>query len=117
MASSGQIHSRGSNGTGPATIAVTYPSSIQAAQGTRLDKRLWTAVAEATGARGNSTALVGTPEQAADALPDYYDLGSTTFLIRGFDPLEDAIAYGKSLLPPTRAIVAERVRDSATAAE
>jgi alkanesulfonate monooxygenase len=78
---------------------------------------LWTAVAEATGARGNSTALVGTPEQAADALPDYYDLGSTTFLIRGFDPLEDAIAYGKSLLPPTRAIVAERVRDSATAAE
>jgi hypothetical protein len=66
---------------------------------------LWTAVAEATGARGNTTALVGTPEQVADALLDYYDLGITTFLIRGFDPWEDAIAYGKSLLPVTRALV------------
>lgn len=88
-----------------------------AAQGTRLNKRLWTAVAEATGARGNTTALVGTPEQVADALLDYYDLGITTFLIRGFDPLEDAIAYGKSLLPLTRAIVAERIRDAPTAAD
>jgi alkanesulfonate monooxygenase len=48
---------------------------------------LWTAVAEATGARGNTTALVGTPEQVADALLDYYDLSITTFLIRGFDAL------------------------------
>jgi hypothetical protein len=29
MASSGQIHSRGSNETGPATIAVTYRSGIE----------------------------------------------------------------------------------------
>jgi alkanesulfonate monooxygenase len=88
-----------------------------AAQGSRLDKRLWTAVAEATGARGNTTALVGTPEQVADALLDYYDLGITTFLIRGFDPLDDAIEYGRSLLPATRHLVAERVRNAATAAE
>ncbi len=38
----------------------------------------------------NSTALVGTPEQVADALIDYYDLGVRNFLIRGFDPLNDA---------------------------
>jgi alkanesulfonate monooxygenase len=88
-----------------------------AAQGSRLDKRLWTAVAEATGARGNTTALVGTAEQVADALVDYYDLGVTTFLIRGFDPLEDAMAYGRALLPLTRQRVAERNRDAATAAE
>jgi alkanesulfonate monooxygenase len=88
-----------------------------AAQGSRLDKRLWTAVAEATGARGNTTALVGTAEQVADALLDYYDLGVTTFLIRGFDPLEDAIDYGRSLLPLTRQLVAERIRNAATAAE
>jgi alkanesulfonate monooxygenase len=79
-----------------------------AAQGSRLDKRLWTAIAEATGARGNTTALVGTAEQVADALLDYYDLGVTTFLIRGFDPLEDTIDYGRSLLPLTRQLVAER---------
>src|SRR5262249_5644850 len=34
-----------------------------AAQGTRLDKRLWTGIAALTGAQGNSTGLVGTPDQ------------------------------------------------------
>ncbi|MCI0429715.1 MAG: LLM class flavin-dependent oxidoreductase [Rhodospirillales bacterium] len=82
-----------------------------AAKGTRLDKRLWTAMAALTGAKGNSTALVGTPEQVADALLDYYNLGVTTFLIRSFDPLEDAVAYGRDLIPLVRTAVAERVRD------
>ena len=61
-----------------------------------------------TGARGNTTSLVGTPRQVAEALCDYYDLGITTFLIRGFDPLDDAIEYGRSLLPLTRQMIAER---------
>jgi alkanesulfonate monooxygenase len=79
-----------------------------AALGERLDKRLWTGVAAVTGAQGNSTSLVGTPEQVADALLDYYDLGVTTFLIRGFDPLEDAIDYGANLIPLVRKLVANR---------
>ena len=79
-----------------------------ASQGERLDKRLWTGAALLTGARGNTTSLVGTPEQVAEALVDYYDLGVTTFLIRGFDPLEDAIEYGRSLLPLTRAMIERR---------
>jgi alkanesulfonate monooxygenase len=87
-----------------------------AAKGRRLDKRLWTAVAAETGARGNSTALVGTPEQVADAFIDYYDLGVTTFLIRGFDPLDDARDCGRELIPLTRERVAERLRGSASAA-
>ncbi|SVM43149.1 monooxygenase [Klebsiella grimontii] len=45
---------------------------------------------------------MGTPEQVADALLDYYDLGVRNFLIRGFDPLNDAQEYGKALLPITR---------------
>lgn len=81
-----------------------------AAQGSRLDKRLWTGIAGLLGAQGNSTSLVGTPEQVAEALLDYYDLGITTFLIRGFDPLEDAIDYGKRLIPLVRELVAERER-------
>ncbi|MNI35648.1 Methanesulfonate monooxygenase [compost metagenome] len=81
-----------------------------AAQGSRLDKRLWTGIAGLLGAQGNSTSLVGTPEQVAEALLDYYDLGITTFLIRGFDPLEDAIDYGKRLIPLVRERVAERGR-------
>ena len=51
------------------------------------DKRLWTPIAAAVGGSGNSTALVGTPEQVAESLLDYYELGVSTLLIRGFDPL------------------------------
>jgi alkanesulfonate monooxygenase len=79
-----------------------------AAAGEVLDKRLWTAVAAATGARGNTTALVGTPTQVAESLLAYYDLGVTNFLIRGFDPLEDAQDYGRELIPLMRAEVAAR---------
>ena len=79
-----------------------------AAQGNRLDKRLWTGIAALTGAQGNSTGLVGTPDQVADAMMDYYDLGITTFLIRGFDPLADAVQYGQELIPRVRALVADR---------
>jgi alkanesulfonate monooxygenase len=39
---------------------------------------------------------VGTPEQVAEALAEYYDLGVGTFLIRGFEPLADAVEYGRS---------------------
>jgi len=76
-------------------------------RGDRHDKRLWTAIARETGAQGNSTSLVGTVDQVADALLDYYDLGVTTFLIRGFEPLEDAIAYG-ALIKRTHEFVAAR---------
>jgi alkanesulfonate monooxygenase len=76
-----------------------------AAQGTRLDKRLWTAMAALSGARGNSTSLVGTPDQVADAMLDYHRLGVSTFLIRGFDPLLDAYLYGRDLIPRVRALV------------
>ncbi len=79
-----------------------------AAEGEVLDERLWTAVAAATGARGNTTALVGTPEQVAESMMRYYDLGVTTFLIRGFDPLDDAIDYGRVLIPLVRREVARR---------
>ncbi len=78
------------------------------------DTCLWTALAVLTGARGNSTALVGTPETVAEALAAYYDLGATSLLIRGYDPLPDAIQYGRELIPRVRALVAER--DTAKAA-
>jgi alkanesulfonate monooxygenase len=79
-----------------------------AAQGKRVDKRLWTGIAALTGAQGNSTGLVGTPDQVADAMMDYVDLGISTFLIRGFDPLIDAVQYGRELIPRVRTLVAAR---------
>ena len=85
-----------------------------AARGKRVDKCLWTEPAVLTGARGNSTALVGTPEQVADAMLDYYDLGVTTFLVRGFDQLADARAYGRDLLPRVRNLVADRLNPPRT---
>ncbi len=88
-----------------------------AAKGEVLDKRLWTPVATATGARGNTTALVGTPEQVVDSMLAYSDLGVTTFLIRGFDPLEDAIDYGRELIPLVRREIARREERGCRAAE
>ena len=43
-----------------------------------------------------------------DALLDYYDLGIRKFLFRGFDPIEDAIEYGRKLLPLLREATAQR---------
>ncbi|MDR3473604.1 MAG: LLM class flavin-dependent oxidoreductase [Devosia sp.] len=79
-----------------------------AARGKVLDKRLWTEVAEASGAGGNSTALVGTPEQVAEAILDYYDLGISNFLVRGFYPTEDTVTYGRDVVPLVKAGIAER---------
>ena len=72
------------------------------------DRALWTPLAAATGAAGNSTALVGTPETVAQAILDYIDIGVTTILIRGYDPYNDAIDYGRQLLPLVRDEVARR---------
>jgi len=80
------------------------------------DKRLWTPIASVTGAYGNTTALVGTPEQVAESLVDYYEAGVTTILIRGFDPVEDAIAYGRDVIPLVRQEVQRRERQTATVA-
>lgn len=85
-----------------------------AAQQDVFDKRLWTPIALATGAAGNTTALVGTPEQVAESLLDYYDAGITTILIRGFKPIEDAVAYGQQVLPLVKTEVARRDRDAAS---
>lgn len=81
-----------------------------AAAGERHDRALWTPLATATGAAGNSTALVGTPETVAQALLDYVDIGVTTILIRGYDPYADAIDYGRELLPLVKGEVERRDR-------
>jgi alkanesulfonate monooxygenase len=71
------------------------------------DTCLWTSPAAATGASGNSTALVGSPETVAEALLEYYKLGATSLLIRGYDPRADAVQYGKELIPRVRELVAQ----------
>ncbi|ATP50159.1 alkanesulfonate monooxygenase [Pseudomonas putida] len=72
------------------------------------DTRLWTEIAALGGGAGNSTSLVGTADQVAEAALAYYDLGVSTFLFRGFDQLRDAVEYGQELIPRIRGLVAQR---------
>ena len=74
----------------------------QAAEREVYDDRLWYGVTRLTGPGGNSTALVGTPAQIADALMAYRRVGVDTVLIRGFDPLDDVVEWGRELVPLLR---------------
>ncbi len=98
--------------TGPNTAPAAGSQRLLAFAGEQevFDKRLWMPIAAATGAGGNTTALVGTPEQVAESIVDYYDAGVTSILIRGFRPLADTVAYGRDLLPLVHAEVARRDR-------
>lgn len=104
-----RMHSKGA----PANVG-SQRLLAAAEKGEQHDRCLWTATAAASGAAGNSTALVGTPETVARALLDYVDIGVTTLLIRGYDPVADAVAYGRELLPLVRAEVARRTTEKVT---
>jgi alkanesulfonate monooxygenase len=67
------------------------------------DERLWMPIARATGALGNTSCLVGTPEQVARSILEYYKLGIGSALIRGFDPFNDTIEFGRELIPRIKA--------------
>ena len=79
------------------------------------DERLWMGIARATGAQGNTSCLVGTPEQVAAAVLKYYRLGIPSFLLRGFENPQDTIAIGRDLIPLIRAGDAEIDRQAQAA--
>jgi alkanesulfonate monooxygenase len=90
------------NGTGTERLLAA------AARSELHDKALWFGTATAVGATHDSTALVGTPDTIIQALLDYYEIGVTTFLNRGYDPLHDALEYGRWIIPEVRAEVRRR---------
>jgi alkanesulfonate monooxygenase len=67
------------------------------------DERLWMPIARVTGALGNTSCLVGTAEQVARSILQYYRLGVSSFLIRGFDPFNDTVDFGRELIPRIKA--------------
>ncbi len=81
-----------------------------AARGDVHDRALWYPTVSATGARGASTALVGSPETLAASILDYVELGADLISIRGYDNLNDAVDYGRHILPRVRAALAARQR-------
>lgn len=79
------------------------------------DRALWYPTVTATNATGASTALVGSPETIAASLLDYVDLGAELISIRGYDNYNDAVDYGRYVLPLVRKGLAERATASAPA--
>ena len=69
-----------------------------AARGDGHDERLWMGIARATGAPQH-VMQVGTPEQIAAAVLEYYRLGIHSFLLRGFENPHDTMAIGRDLIP------------------
>ena len=63
------------------------------------DRALWYPTVTATNARGASTALVGSYDTVTAALLDYVDLGCELLSIRGYDNFNDAVDYGRYILP------------------
>ena len=51
---------------------------------------------------------MGSPETVSQALLDYVDLGATLISIRGYDNFNDAVDYGRYVLPRVREGVKER---------
>jgi alkanesulfonate monooxygenase len=97
----------GAGGAGPQN-AGSQRLLAAAEKGELHDRALWTPLAAATGASGNSTALVGTPETVAAAILDYIDIGASLVSIRGYDNLNDLIDYGRYILPLVRQELAHR---------
>ncbi|MDT9595004.1 LLM class flavin-dependent oxidoreductase [Nocardioides zeae] len=72
------------------------------------DRALWTRTAAVTNGAGAATALVGSPETVAAAILDYVDRGADLVSIRGYDTLNDAVDYGRHVLPLIRQELAHR---------
>jgi alkanesulfonate monooxygenase len=96
-------------GDGPANVGSQRLLEIASRQDLH-DRALWTPTATATGAQGASTALVGSYETVAAAILDYVDLGADLISIRGYDNLNDAIDYGRYLIPLVRQELEHRER-------
>ena len=84
-----------------------------AGEGERYDRALWTRPAAVSGGRGNSNALVGSPETVAAALLDYVDLGVDILSARGYDFINDTIDFGRYVIPLVRDEVARRDAEKA----
>src|SRR3954447_5720446 len=70
----------------------------------RLGPHLWAGLTQVLS--GNSIALVGTPDQVADSLLDYINLGYDYVLLRGFPHLEMITQIGREVIPRVRQQVA-----------
>lgn len=74
----------------------------------RIGPNLWTGLTQVLS--GNSIALVGTPDQVADRIVEYVNIGFDKVLLRGYPHLEVIEAVGRDVIPRMRAKLREKVR-------
>lgn len=73
----------------------------------RIGPNLWAGLTQVLS--GNSIALVGTPEQVADRVVEFVELGFDKVLLRGFPHLETIKQIGASVIPRVKAKLAKQV--------
>lgn len=88
-----------------------------ATRGEVQDRALWYPTVTATNAQGASTALVGSAQTIIDSIVDYVDLGAELISIRGYDNFNDAVDYGRYVLPGVRKVLAEREQNGTNGAK
>ena len=82
--------------------------SPAAEKGDLHDRALWTPTARPPAPAATRPRSSASPETVAAAILDYVDIGVDTVLIRGYDPLDDAIDYGRYVIPLVRQELAGR---------
>ncbi len=78
-----------------------------AAVGDVIERNLWTGITQVR--PGAGIAVVGTPEQCADTLQDFIDLGCHSFCLSGYLHDEEAERFGKWVMPILRERNKERM--------
>jgi alkanesulfonate monooxygenase len=102
-----QIYAR-KRGLSKSQDVASYRLRQLAEKAEHYDRCLWTGTVAATGGGGPVASLVGTPETVAAALLDYVDLGVEIIAAHGYDYLEDAVEFGREVIPIVREGVAKR---------
>lgn len=90
------------------TPMVGQQAQAREAEDHRLARHLWNGLSEVRVNCGS--ALVGTPEQVADELLDYWRLGIDEFILSGFPHVEECERAAADLLPLVRERVASETR-------
>lgn len=72
----------------------------------RVGERLWNGISTVRVNCG--TAIVGTPDQAAEELAHYWDLGIDEFILSGYPHVEESRRVARQVVPRVRELVAER---------
>ncbi len=72
----------------------------------KIGPNLWAGLTQVLS--GNSIALVGTPDQVAERIVEYADLGFDKVLLRGFPHLETIQEIGENVIPKVHEIISSR---------